>query len=92
MVDKYEGLKIINISNPSAPSIVGEYDDGGTAYGVFVSGSYAYVACLDDGLKILYLMEIEYLVEIITPNRTSIWEKDNSYLISWNSSKSSFKC
>ncbi|MFX1363756.1 MAG: Ser-Thr-rich GPI-anchored membrane family protein, partial [Promethearchaeota archaeon] len=87
VADSFRGLEIIDISDSSTPMEVGQYDDGGYTKGVYVSGSYAYMADGSDGLEILYLMEIEYLVEIITPNRNSIWEKDISHLISWNSSK-----
>jgi hypothetical protein len=46
-----DSLTIVNISNPSSPSVVGAVDDPSTtnsslfgAYGVAVSGNYAYVA------------------------------------------------
>jgi uncharacterized secreted protein with C-terminal beta-propeller domain len=38
------GLLVIDISNPSSPSIVGSYDTPGYAWGVALSGQYAYVA------------------------------------------------
>ena len=38
------GLRIINITNPAAPTLAGFYDTPGYAYGVAVSGNYAYVA------------------------------------------------
>jgi hypothetical protein len=37
-------LRVIDVSNPSSPREVGFYDTPGWAYGVAVSGSYAYVA------------------------------------------------
>ena len=49
----YKGLYVVNISDPSAPSIAGSYDTDGRAYGVFVDGDYAYVADFDNGLQIL---------------------------------------
>jgi hypothetical protein len=47
------GLRVINISNPSAPVIVGAYDTPGFAQGVAVNGSYAYIADDSAGLRIL---------------------------------------
>ena len=41
------GLDIIEISSTSDPSKVGNYDTPGSAWDVFVSGSFAYVA--DEG-------------------------------------------
>jgi hypothetical protein len=46
-------LRIIDVSVPSAPVEAGFYDSPGYAYGVAVTGSYAYVADGDDGLVIL---------------------------------------
>ena len=47
------GLRIINISNPAAPTEAGFYDTPGYAYGVAISGSYAYVADSGSGLQII---------------------------------------
>jgi hypothetical protein len=38
------GLRIVDVSDPAHPSEVGFYDTPGWAYGVAVSGAYAYVA------------------------------------------------
>ncbi len=38
------GLQVIDVSNPANPQRVGGYDTSGNAYGVAVSGNYAYVA------------------------------------------------
>ena len=48
-----DGLRIIDVSNRAAPAEVGFYDTGGSAYGVTVTGHYAYVADADGGLLIL---------------------------------------
>jgi len=40
----YNGLVVVDISDPAAPSLAGHYDTAGYAYGVTVSGDYAYVA------------------------------------------------
>jgi hypothetical protein len=50
------GLRIINITNPGAPSEVGFCDTPGNAFGVAVAGSYAYVADSEGGLVILDLL------------------------------------
>lgn len=38
------GLAIINISNPTAPTLAGNYTTSAAVNGVFVSGNYAYLA------------------------------------------------
>lgn len=51
------GLRIIDISNPQNPQLVGQVLESqmgnGLAYGVAVAGSHAYVANEDDGLRII---------------------------------------
>lgn len=47
------GLQILDVSNPSAPSLVGSYDTTGTARGVDIVGSYAYVADGSAGLQVI---------------------------------------
>ena len=47
------GLKVIDISNPAAPSIVGGCVTPGYAFGVSVSGNYAYVAAGVAGLQVV---------------------------------------
>jgi hypothetical protein len=47
------GLHIIDISDPSNPTLKGLYDTPGDAYGVAVSGNYAYVADRYSGLQII---------------------------------------
>ena len=48
-----DGLQILNVSNPSAPSLVGSCDTSGTARAVDVVGNYAYVADDLSGLQII---------------------------------------
>ncbi|MBI5359286.1 MAG: fibronectin type III domain-containing protein [Planctomycetes bacterium] len=52
VTDYNTGLKIINISDPAEPVLVGSLDTAGTAYDVFVEGNYAYIADGDAGLQI----------------------------------------
>ncbi len=49
----YDGLSILDISDPTTPVKVGQFNDGGYVYEVHVSGSYAYVAAYFDGLKVI---------------------------------------
>jgi hypothetical protein len=49
VADGKEGLRIIDISNPSNPREVGFFKTPYTARGVYVSGQYAYVAYGDVG-------------------------------------------
>jgi len=51
--DATNGLRIVNISNPSSPTEVGFYETPGLAKQVAVSGKYVYVANDADGLIIL---------------------------------------
>jgi len=44
VVDQYGGLYVVDISNPAQPVSVGNYDTPNSAYGVAVSGTYAYVS------------------------------------------------
>lgn len=53
VADDYAGLRIIDVSTPSAPTEVGSYDTPGYACDVYVSGSNAYVADCDSGLRVI---------------------------------------
>ncbi len=44
VVDGKAGLKIIDISDPASPVLVGSYETPGKAHAVYVSGYYAYVS------------------------------------------------
>jgi len=44
---------VINVSNPANPQRVGGYNTSGEAYGVAVSGNYAYVADGPAGLQVI---------------------------------------
>lgn len=46
-------LVALDVSNPSAPALAGRIDTPGTAYGVYVSGSHAYVAAHSAGLRVI---------------------------------------
>ena len=53
IADQSSGLQIINISNPTAPSLAGSYHTDGQALGVAVVSNYAYVADGYSGLQII---------------------------------------
>jgi len=47
------GLRVVDISNPSALIEVGSYDTSGSANGIFLKGDFAYIADGNEGLLIL---------------------------------------
>ncbi|MFM6073254.1 MAG: hypothetical protein ACKPB9_16970, partial [Dolichospermum sp.] len=53
VADDTSGLQIINISNPSSPTLVGTIDTPNYAHNVAVVGNYAYVANNATGLIII---------------------------------------
>ncbi|MBS3026116.1 MAG: DUF4347 domain-containing protein [Dolichospermum sp. DET50] len=56
VADYWSGLQIIDISNPTTPTLKGNYDTSynfDPAYGVQVVGNYAYVAYSESGLQII---------------------------------------
>ena len=53
VADGLSGLKIYDISNPSAPTLVGACDTPGNAQGVVVKGDYAYVADGAPGMQVV---------------------------------------
>ncbi len=56
----YGGLQVADLSNPSAPRIVGSCATFGYAYSPFVSGRYAYVADGPGGLVVVDLINRTY--------------------------------
>ena len=53
VADYDAGLKVIDISNPGAPTSTGGCGTPGSARGVVVSGDYAYVADTGSGLRVI---------------------------------------
>jgi len=49
----YEGLNIINVSDPANPELANRYPTPSHASDVFALGNYAYVACQSSSLEIL---------------------------------------
>ena len=51
------GIRVVNLSNPAAPTVIGSYDTPGVAYGVAfnTTGSLVYVADGVEGLKVISL-------------------------------------
>ncbi len=54
-----DGLLVLDISDPTSPTVVGGVDTSGIAYNVHVSGSYAYVASGSGGLQIVDISDPE---------------------------------
>jgi uncharacterized secreted protein with C-terminal beta-propeller domain len=46
-------MRVIDITNPSAPQEVGFFDTPGLAYGLAVNGNFAYIADCDQGLRVV---------------------------------------
>ncbi|MFX1252778.1 MAG: LVIVD repeat-containing protein [Promethearchaeota archaeon] len=60
MADGLFGIKLLNISDPTNPFIIGKYGDGsGLAHDVAVKGNIAFVADSRDGLEILEISKNE---------------------------------
>jgi hypothetical protein len=55
-VHPYGGLKVLNISNPVFPYLVGQCDTPGTPSGIFLSGNYAFIP--DGEINGLAVMDI----------------------------------
>ena len=53
VADGGSGLQIIDIGNPTAPTLKGNYDTSGDAYDVQIVGNYAYVTDGGSGLQII---------------------------------------
>jgi hypothetical protein len=53
VADSYAGLQVIDISDPTNPTIIGTVDTPGFANSVFISGNNAYVADWDSGLQVI---------------------------------------
>jgi hypothetical protein len=61
VADHNAGLRILNISEPSAPDEIAFYDTPGQAHGVAAVGEVAYVADAEGGLFILTQARYIYL-------------------------------
>jgi len=66
IADRYKGLRIIDISNPSSIHDIGNFIIGDQVYDVFLSQNYGYIANGKDGLVII---EISDPVHIKTVGR-----------------------
>jgi hypothetical protein len=53
VADYTSGLQVIDISDPTIPTLIGSCDTPGAAYGVMVSGVYALVADWGSGLQVI---------------------------------------
>lgn len=60
IADGAEGLKVVDVSDPTNPILVGSLANSSTAVGIYVSGRYAYMADNNDGL---------YIIDVIHPTQ-----------------------
>ena len=51
------GLQVVDISDPSSPSILTAYDTSGNSHDIKISGDYAYMADYSGGLVVIDLMK-----------------------------------
>jgi len=58
------GLRIISIADPGQPYELGFYDSPGRAWGVDVSGDYAFIADRDGGLRVVSITDPENPEEV----------------------------
>lgn len=58
------GLRIIDVSDPAAPSQVGRQDTPGEAINVDVAGSYAYLATKEAGLRVIDISDVTAPAEV----------------------------
>jgi hypothetical protein len=56
--DHTYGFKIYNVSNPSSPALLGQTADPGTYHDLYVEGSLAYLADLEDGLIVFDISDL----------------------------------
>jgi hypothetical protein len=59
-----DGLRIIDVANPSAPYEKGYLDTDDVAQGVAVEGGFAYVADYGDGLRVVDVSNPDAPVEV----------------------------
>ncbi len=57
LADALDGVKLVDVSNPVSPIVVGVYDSPGLSQGVTVVGNRAYVADSQAGLRIVDVSE-----------------------------------
>jgi len=71
--DNSAGLRVIDVSSPSAPVEVGFLDTPGFASGVAVSGGYAYVADWDAGIAVFLECDAALFSDGFELGDTSRW-------------------
>jgi len=57
VADRGSGLQIIDISEPTMPTLIGSYDTPGEAFGIFVQNDYAFIGDYGSGLQIIDISE-----------------------------------
>ena len=64
VLDEENGLQILDVSNPSSPTKIGEFTTGSLTKTVHVQGNYAYIANYENGLRILDIRNPEMPTEV----------------------------
>jgi hypothetical protein len=84
VANSYEGLRPININNPTNPLPGSSYYGADDSRDVFVQGNFAYVSSDREGLKILDISSPSNPYEVgeydtvgILPNLESVWVKES---------------
>ncbi len=83
IADGTEGLRIVDVRDPTNPVEVGSYNTPGQAMGVAVAGQYAYVADGTEGLRIVDVRDPTNPVEVgsyNTPGQASGIAVGRSYI------------
>jgi len=83
-----DGLKVIDISNPSSPQVVGSLPTDNYMEDIAISGSYAYIALPDPGLQIINISNptspyVVDSVDILNAYSVTI-SGSYAYVATWN--------
>jgi len=90
IADRYDGLIIINITDPFSPNSIASFSTPGTARGVCVAGDYAYIADGGSGLTVIDITNPFYPLvagTVDTPGEAHKLhiEGEYAYVADWNS-------
>ena len=79
IADKGAGLRIINVSDPSAPIEVGYYNTFGLSQGVCLSGDYIYVADGSGGLCIFSFEKPTIVEDVDSKGKMEAFQLSQNY-------------
>ncbi len=58
MAAEQAGIVVVDVTNPQTIEKIGQYDDGGRSFSLFIQNDIVFVAELDAGLEILQIKEV----------------------------------